>query len=114
MLNDHDVEDALRRYRVVDPPSGLASAIEAAIDASGRFEWMWGPAAAIAILAAWIAFQVGSVDTQADPVRASEIAVVTEMLGGDEYAAARAELIVPHTTQRDPLVALAEDRWRTN
>ncbi|HEY1307072.1 MAG TPA: hypothetical protein VGF24_26135 [Vicinamibacterales bacterium] len=114
MLSDRDIEDVLRRYRVVDPPSGLGSAIDAAIDASGRFEWIWGPAAAIGILAAWIGLQAGSVDTHSDPNRASEIAVVTEMLGGDEYAAARAELIVPRTTQLDPLVALAEDRWQTN
>jgi len=114
MLNDRDIEEVLRRYRVVDPPSGLGPAIGVAIEPPGRFEWLWGPAAAVTILAAWIAFHVGGVDTPPDPVRASQISLITEVLGGDAYAAARAELIVPRTTQRDPLVALAEDRWPTN
>jgi len=114
MLNDRDIEDALRRYRVVDPPSGLGPAIGVAVEPPGRFEWLWGPAAAVTILAAWIAFHVGSVDTPPDPVRASQIVLITEMLGGDVYAAARAELIVPVTPQKDPLVVLAEDSWQTN
>ena len=114
MLNDRDIENVLRRYRVADPPSGLGPVLEAAIEAPREYEWLRGPAATIAILAAWIAFHVGRVDTPFDPVRAGELALVTEMLGGDAYASACAELIVPPTLQKDPLIALAENSWLTN
>jgi hypothetical protein len=115
MLNDDDIARALQRYRVVDPPSTLASSmVAAAFDIPGRFEWLWGPAAAAAVLAAWIVIQLAMVEAPRDPIRDEEVAFVTEMLGGDEAAAAYAEIVVPDPPKQDALLAMTEEPWREN
>ena len=115
MLSDDDLERALQRYRVVDPPRELASVVVAAtVDVPGRFEWVWGPAAAAAVLAMWIGTQIAIAESPHDPARDEEVAFVTEMLGGDDYAAAYAELVVPQPPKQDALLEAVEDQWRQN
>ena len=117
MLNDHDVESALRRYQVADPPTELAQRVVAASnDVPRRLEWIWGPAAAAAVLAVWIAFHFGSIEPPIDEVRAQEVAFVTEILGGDANAAAYAETVVPESPKPDLQMALMllEESWQEN
>ena len=117
MLNDHDVEAALRRYQVADPPTELAHRIAAAGDDTPRtLEWIWGPAAAAAVLAVWIAFHLGSIEPPIDEARAQEVAFVTNILGGDANAAAYAESVVPESPTPDLQMALAllEESWMEN
>jgi hypothetical protein len=115
MLSDDDLERALKRYRVADPPSDFESTIVAsAFEVAGRFEWMWGPAAAATVLAAWIGLHIATADSPSDPVRDQEVAFVTQMLGGDENAATYAELVVPQQPKRDALGERPEDQWREN
>jgi hypothetical protein len=114
MMSDDDLERTLQRYRVVNPPSGLESAIVAAtLDAPGRFEWLLGPAAAAAVLTAWIGIQLAMAETPRDPIRDEEVAFVTEMLGADDTAAAYAELIVPQPPKQDAL-SMVEEQWPAN
>ena len=117
MLNDHEIEARLRRYRVADPPPDLARAIvETSVQPSHRFDWIWGPAAAVAVLVAWIAFHAAMSEPPIDPVRAQEVAFVTEVLGGDESAAAYAETVVPESPKPDLQMALMllEESWLEN
>ena len=115
MISDDDLERTLQRYRVVNPPRGLESAIVAtALDAPGRFEWLLGPAAAAAVLAVWIGIHLAMAESPRDPIRAREVEFVTETLGGDDDAAAYAELVVPRSPKPDARDAFAEDRWREN
>jgi len=116
MLSDHDLEATLRRYRVTDPPIALGPAIVAgSVDQTSRFEWMWGPAAAAAVVVIWLAVHVAMTEAPIDPARAEEVAFVTGLLGGGPDAAAYAELVVPVPAPKpDPLVALAEDPWQEN
>lgn len=114
MLSEDDLERALQRYRVVDPPRELASVVVAAtLDVPGRFEWLWGPAAAAAVLALWIGIQIATAESPRDPIREEEVAVVIQMLGGDDNAAAYAELVVPQPAKQDALL-IVEDQWRAN
>jgi hypothetical protein len=115
MLSDHDLESALRRYRVPDPPSDLGPAVVAAaynVEATSRFEWLWGPVAAAAVLAVWFALQIAMLEEPADPIRDAEVAFVTDLLGGGEDAAARAELIVPQRHIEDPSRLFREEPWQ--
>jgi hypothetical protein len=117
MLSEDDLEAMLRRYRVGDPPSDLGSAVVAAsVEGPRRFERIWGPAAAAAVLASWVAFHLGMTEPTIDRVRAQEVALVTEVLGGDENAAAYAEIVVPQSPELDLQTALAfqEDPWQEN
>lgn len=114
MLSDDDLEGALQRYRVVDPPRELASMVVAAtVDVPGRFEWLWGPAAASAVLVVWIGIQIATAESPSDPIRDEEVAFVTQMLGGDENAAAYAELVVPQPPKQDALL-MVEEQWPAN
>jgi len=114
MLRDNDVERTLRRYWVGDPPSELQSAVvAAAVDVPGRFEWLWGPAAAAVVLATWAAIQLAMAESPRDSIRDEEIAFVAKMLGGDETAAAYAELVIPKTPTQGVLRAI-EDQWLQN
>jgi hypothetical protein len=115
MLNDHDLESALRRYRVTDPPSELAPSVVAAtsrIETASRFEWLWGPIAAAAVLAVWFAMQVAMLEEPTDPIRDAEVAFVTQLLGGGEDAAAYAERIVPRRPIEDPTKVIEEEPWQ--
>ena len=116
MLSDVDLERALQRYRVADPPRGLASVVVAAtVDAPGRFEWLWAPAAAAAVFASWVAFHLAMAESPRDPIRDEEVAFVTQVLGGDENAAAYAESVVPQSPKQDVQMALVgEDPWQEN
>jgi hypothetical protein len=115
MLSDDDLERALQRYRVVDPPSGFESTIvTAGLGAPSRFEWLWGPAAAAVVLAIWIGVQLAMAEPRRDPIRDEEVASVTEMLGGDENAAAYAEFVVPQPPRQRALSAGPEDQWLEN
>jgi hypothetical protein len=115
MLSDDDLERALRRYQVVNPPGALESAIvSATLNVPGRFEWLWGPAAAAVVVAMWIGARIGMSESPHDPIRDQEIAFVTEMLGGGETAAAYAEIVVPEPPKQDALLAMTEERWREN
>ena len=114
MLTDDELERALQRYQVVDPPNGFESAILTAIlRAPARLEWLWGPAAAAAVLAIWIGARLAPAESPRDPARDEEVAFVTEILGGDDTAAAYAELIVPEPPEQDALRAI-EDQWLQN
>jgi hypothetical protein len=114
MLSDDDLERALQRYRVVDPPSGFELAIVGvALSAPRRFEWLWGPAAAAAVLAIWFSIQLSLTKSQGNPIRDEAVASVTEMLGGGENAAAYAEFVVPQPPKQDASLPL-EDGWREN
>lgn len=115
MLSDHDLDSVLRRYRVPDPPSELGPAVVAAasrIEAVSRFEWLWGPIAAAAVLAVWFAVQVAMLEEPTDPIRDAEVALVTEFLGGGDDAAAYADLVVPERPMEDPRKLLAEELWQ--
>jgi hypothetical protein len=115
MLSDHDLEAALRRYRVPDPPGELGPAIVAAasrIEATSRFEWLLGPVAAAAVLAVWFAVQVAMLEEPTDPIRDAEVAMVTEFLGGGEDAAAYAEVVVPQRPMVDPSRVFSEAPWQ--
>jgi hypothetical protein len=113
MLSD-DVERTLQRYRAVDPPTGLQwTVVAATVDVTGRFEWIWGPAVAAAVLASWVGVQLAMAESPRDPIRDEEVAFVAKMLGGDENAAAYAERVVPKTPTQDALPAI-EDRWLQN
>ena len=117
MLNDHEIEARLRRYRVADPRTDLAHTIIASsVEPAYRFDWIWGPAAAAAVLVAWITFHVATFEPSIDPVRAQEVAFVTEALGGDESAAAYAETVVPESPKPDLQMALMllEESWLEN
>jgi hypothetical protein len=115
MLSDHDIEAALLRYRVIDPPTRLGPAIAAAVfQPRTRFDSMWGPLAAAAMLAIWMAAHLVTVEEHVDPSRAQEVALVTEVIGGGENAAAYAEIAVPVIATQDSLRALAEDPWQGN
>jgi|RhiMetStandDraft_4_1073278.scaffolds.fasta_scaffold330912_2 hypothetical protein len=115
MLSDDDLERALRRYAIVGPPGELRSAIVATtVDVPGRFEWVLGPAAAAAVLTIWIGIHLAMAESPRDPIRAREVEFVTETLGGDDDAAAYAELVVPQSPKPDARDAFAEDRWREN
>jgi len=115
VLTDEDLERALQRYQVVNPPGRLESAIvSATLNVAGRFGWLWGPAAAVVVVAIWIGIQLAMADAPADPLRDEEVTFVTQILGGGETAAAYADLVVPRREKPDPLRAGMEDRWPEN
>jgi hypothetical protein len=94
---DREIEAVLRRYGVADPPPQLARRIAAgdAFAPGTSLEWVWGPAAAAAVLAAWMALHMRGVEPERDPWRDAEVALVAEALGGGEEAIWYAEAIVP-------------------
>lgn len=115
MLSDHDLEAALKRYRVADPPSGLGPAIvegAARAERESKYEWIWGPAAAAAIVALWLSVQIAMAEEPVDPVREAEVAFIAESLGGGEDARAYAELIVPKQPIVDPSRVFEEEPWQ--
>lgn len=115
MLSDHDLEATLKRYRVADPPAGLGPTIvegTTTADGRSRYEWVWGPAAAAAIVALWVSVQVAMVEEPVDPARDAEVAFVTELLGGGEDASAYAQRIVPKRPFADPSRMLREEPWQ--
>jgi len=115
MLTDDDLERALERYRVVEPPIALESAITAAtLDVPGQLEWMWGPVAAATVLAAWIGIHIATADSASDPVRDHEVEFVRQILGGDANAAAYAEWVVPQPPRPDAPGERPDDQWLKN
>ena len=115
MLSDHDLEAALKRYRVADPPSGLGPAIvegAARAERESKYEWIWGPAAAAAIVALWLSVQIAMAEEPVDPVREAEVAFIAESLGGSDEARAYAERIVPERPIEDPSRVFEEEPWQ--
>lgn len=114
MMNDSQIEAVLRRYRVADPPVGLRLAIARATVNVARvspFAWMWGPAAAAAIVAAWLAIQFAILDQPADRVRDADVAFVGEVLGDGADAAAYVDLVAPRREEDRAVDALMGEPW---
>jgi hypothetical protein len=114
MTHDDDLEGTLRRYRPRAPGADLRSRILAAGEADAgrsRFEWIWGPAAAAAILVLWFAAHASQIEPEPDPLRDAEVAVIAEILGGGEDAIAYAELAVPRRNMSVPIPLAMEDAW---
>jgi hypothetical protein len=103
-MTDEDVEAVLQRYRLREPPSGLAARIAAVTSrtSGGDLHWLCGPAAAAAVLAAWIAAHVATLEPERDAMRDAEVAFASEVLGGGEDAFRYAELALPVITAEDP------------
>lgn len=113
MLSDQQLEDLLRRYRVVDPPHDLGLSIARA--ASGEepiHAWLWGPAVAAAVLITWLAVQVSMLAVPMDAVRDAEVAFASEMLGGGEGATDYARVIVPGPDDQEAADSLTEEAWQ--
>jgi hypothetical protein len=98
-MNEHEIEQLLRRYRPSGPPPNLrARALAAARDE--KRVWPWAAAAA-ALLAATIGFHMGSHSLQMNMAIAAgpeeeEVSrqMLIEALGGDEAARQRADLMI--------------------
>lgn len=92
-MQDHDIENLLRRYRPVGPPADLHARL-----APARRAWPWAAAAA-ALLAITLGARAGiesvaaQVPTLPDPATQA-IAELTRLLGGDAAARQTAELMI--------------------
>lgn len=98
MIDDNELESALRRYHPPDPRADLRRRVldAASADQGPRdVPWFWGPAAAAAILLLWFGVHTSRVKPEPDPIRDAEVALISETLGGGEGAVRYAELIVP-------------------
>jgi len=114
MTEDDDLEGRLRRYRLGEPPADLRRAVMAAIsehDGSRERGSIWAPLAAAAILVAWIGAQMSTAEIETDPLRAAEVALVADLLGGGEEAMRYAELVVPERIVEEPTPELMEEPW---
>lgn len=96
---DADLEELLRRYRLVSPPPSLADRIAASAVAPGPGH-VWGAVAAAAIAAIWVAAHAAAREPVSDPVRERDVAAVTAALGGGEEMRQYAEQVVPRSETR--------------
>jgi len=112
MLSDQQLEDLLRRYRVVDPPHELGLSIAGATSVEEPIHaWLWGPAVAAAILITWLAAQVSMLARPMDAARDAEVAFASEILGGGEAATDYARVIVPGSDDQGATDSLTEEPW---
>lgn len=100
MIEDDELEAILRRYRISDPPRGFIDRMgDAAREpASCR---ICAPALAAAVLLAWAAVHTSMAEPARDAERDAEVALIAEVLGGDEDAIRYAEFVVPRS-EPDP------------
>jgi hypothetical protein len=95
-MHDADLEKVLRRYRLVDPPSSLATRI-AASRISSDHGHVWGAIAAAAVAAVWVAAHAAATEPVSDPIRERDVAAVAAALGGGEEMRQYAEQVVPRS-----------------
>lgn len=114
MLSDRQLEELLRRYRVVDPPVELALSIaqNATPVAAPTLAWVWGPAAAAVVLITWLVIQFSMLSDPIDPVRDAAVTFASDVLGGSEAAAEYASAVVPDGSNYDPAGLPTEEPWQ--
>lgn len=97
MIDDNDLESALRQYRVRSPRPELRRRVAEAVQLRRPQEIgsFWGPLAAATILLVWVAIHTSRIEPERDPLRETEVAIVVDALGGGEDARHHAELVVP-------------------
>ncbi len=111
MLNDEQLEDLLRRYRVVDPRTELGEAITRPTGVEEAvYMWPWGPAAAATVLITWLTVQVSMLATPMNAVRDAEVAFASEMLGSSEGVTDYVRIVIPLRDQ-EPFDLLSEEPW---
>lgn len=101
-MSEHDVEQALRRYRVVAPADALRARILAGTTSPaavrlGALDYALAAAAAM-LLAVWVGTGPAQLETResaAEAARRRAVEQLTVELGGDEDARQFAELAVP-------------------
>lgn len=88
-----ELEDRLRRYRPVGPPSSLRARVVATDVSSARRRWVWVPSAVAAaaaftfyVLAASARRDLSQELTRIDPRREAVVRALASDLGGDEQA----------------------------
>ncbi|MGH9372588.1 MAG: hypothetical protein ACRD15_13750 [Vicinamibacterales bacterium] len=97
-MNDHELEHLLRRVRPAGPPADLRSRILCSAAGQAARLWPWAAAAA-ALLVTTVALHAGANRSIAGavtvpPANEEILAGLTNMLGGDADARAKAELIL--------------------
>jgi hypothetical protein len=105
-MTDDQVESALRRFTVRGPDPRLRQVIVRPGEPS---KW-WAPAAAAAILLAWIGSHASSANAIPDPARETAVRAIAVALGNGEDAVRYAEAAVPP----DSLVTetdVTEESW---
>lgn len=107
-MNDADLEELLRRYRLVGPPPSLTDRVAASVVVRGPGH-VWGAVAAAAIAAIWVAGHAVAREPVSDPLRERDIAAVTAALGGGEEMRQYAEQVVPRSETR--LESALEVSW---
>src|SRR6202158_804061 len=97
-MNDSEIEDLLRRYRPIAPPTQLRERIFAT--ATLQRIWPWASAAAVLLVSALTfhvaaGYRAASADLRLGPAAAVRVADdLTDMLGGDAGARTLAEFIL--------------------
>jgi hypothetical protein len=88
-----ELEERLRRYRPVGPPSSLRARVVAAAGSTPQRRWVWMPSAAAAalafmfyVLAASARRDLSQELTRIDPRREAVVRALASDLGGDEEA----------------------------
>jgi hypothetical protein len=98
-MNDADLEELLRRYRLASPPSSLADRLASSAVTRGPGH-VWGAVAAAAIAAIWVAVHAAAREPVSDPIRDRNVAAVAAALGGGEEMRLYAEQVVPRSEER--------------
>lgn len=112
MLNDEQLEDLLRRYRVVDPRPELGEAITRPTSVEEpAYMWLWGPAVAATVLITWLTVQMSMLARPMDAVRDAEVAFASEMLGGGEGVTDYVRIVIPVRDQ-ESIDLLSEEPWQ--
>src|SRR5687767_8638003 len=94
-MNDHDIEQMLRRHRPAGPPPELRARVFQTAAVEARL-WPWAVAAA-ALLVITVGFHVASASLGSQvPIQfeSDDRERLVEALGGDDVARTRAELIM--------------------
>jgi hypothetical protein len=118
-MDEHDVEDLLRRVRPVGPPAELRRRIEQGGGRSReeRRAWPWAAAAAaLLILTAGLRVEISRLETRVTVPPDPGAAVIEDLavrLGGDVQARRRAALMVLEQQMRAERAAVdADERGR--
>lgn len=106
MIDDNELESALRRFTVRGPDPRLRPiALEAWEPAR-----LWGPAAAAAILVTWVGVHAWRMEPYRDPIRDNAVRAIAAALGGGDEAEGYAEAAVPPVADPAP-PGLPEQPW---
>jgi hypothetical protein len=103
-MDDNEIEATMRRYRAADPPDGLGERVRTLDSPDRHSDHLWGAVAAAAVVALWLASHAAARTPTPDPLRAAQVGLVADVLGGSDQARGYADLVVPH---RDPLAELS-------